>query len=208
MKTVSNESKINTLMIQLKKIFPNCYITNTGIAISLSDKLKGLYSCTINENYFNALLETGLFNNSKGIIYIPDINLMKTEQVDSSYKKIENDNEIQSVHDRIDKNNEIISKHTNWKKFMLSDNEEENVELIEDLFTKNLSLNLYLNDNNKNDFVIFTKAFLPSITKKIFSQIPINYSVYNYNEELNILSFDAECPWYKMYISYFYLPLD
>lgn len=191
--------KLLNLCTKLSYIFNDFYILKNGYILSTnSDKP---FVVQVEQQY------TEWFEKLCGdfkILHIWDVKKFKKD----------NTNYFSHVSSRTEENKIVnvlttriteINMHTNWENFLLSENSDDNQNLLLSLFKKNDYVNFKPNDTEDSPDIILTKSLLPLVSEKNYTDL--YYSSRKINSELYIIVFDFQFNLFRLHMLHNYVPI-
>lgn len=198
--------KLDDLFIKLNKLYKGCYLCITGYVVNIQNLDTpvgfGKIIAELNEVQLDIIKKIFDNNPTVGFIKIEDIKEARNN-LDLLIFKITQD-EKDYINNEIDILNNNLNKISKWNDFIIDkDDEENNTLIIDNFFNKNVSIDL---DTDIGPIMI-SKHILPNVSMKNYAD-NLAYSTININDEVSLLIFEFQFTHFKMYISYYILPLE
>ena len=97
------------------------------------------------------------------------------------------------------------NKCSNWERFELSENPDENTKLLLSLFKENNYINFLPKDNMDGPDIILTKSLLPLVSEKNYTDL--YYSSRKENSNLFLIVFDFQFSMFRLFMFHYYIPI-
>lgn len=195
-----DQKKFLDVCTKITNVYNNFYLFKNGYCVSTD--IEKPFVIQLDEIQIKYFIDT--FGEFK-LLRITDVRKYKKEP-DKYFYKVDSKTEYNRVLSTLTKYLDIINQCDKWEKFILSPDEEKNVEIIESIFKSND----YFKFNPIGDFkgpdVILTKSLFPLVTVKNWADL--YYSAKKISDELYVIIFDFQFTMFRVYSVHYYVPVD
>lgn len=208
-----NGKKLYNICTKLTTVYTSFYITKNGYILS-TDKEKP-FLIQLNDDTLSLFIEAcGEFK----LIHIKDVRIFKKglpvklkneeDRIDikTTFREVTSDNEKRNVLILLNERLEDINLCKKWEKFILSDDSENNEELILSLFKENNYINFTPKDNIDGPDIIMTKSLIPLVSEKNYTDL--YYSSRKKGDNLYMIIFDFQFELFRLCMFHHYIPMD
>lgn len=210
----STKAKLYGLLVKVTYVFTSFYMTHSGHIVSTDSETPFLIQ--MDDNC------TQLFKDVCGdfkLLHITDVKSFKKALTEPSAKDdptkwpklndhfyiVSSKTETTKVVDTLKEMIENINSCEKWENFVLSDDAEENKNLLKSVFKDNSYVDFLPQDNKDGPEIILTKSLLPLVSEKNYTDL--YYSSQKKNSDLYLIVFDLQFTMFRLYALHYYIPM-